>query len=210
VCAGSELTVVEPTAEAGFPLRCLDDDGVPLASEDFVAGYSQVYVFDEHTNDNPIVTGFSFENVEHDSEDPFTCVGDECVLEATMPTNAGDVDCDEQGERCVRACPEDGDAAECDEYSLRPLIDRASVEPDSITAAAYGRDYEEQMWVNYYVTRGSVRSPVRLVNDATSGFNEDYGTKFYAPKEAGPVRLFAVVHDNRGGMSWSGTTIWVK
>lgn len=210
VCAGERLTVVEPTAEAGFPLRCLDENDEPLGADDFVAGYSQVYVFDDFTNTNPIVTGFSFRNVEHDADDPFTCVGDECVAEATEPVDADSVDCDEQAERCVRACPDDGDAIECDEHPFAPLIDRDSVEPDSVTAAAYGRDYEEQMWVNYYVTRGSVRSPVRLVNDATSGYNEDYGTKFYAPKDPGPVRLFAVVHDNRGGMSWSGTTIWVK
>jgi hypothetical protein len=209
VCAGSELTVVEPTADAGFPLRCVDEEGVPLGSDDFVAGYSQVYVFEEHTNDNPIVSGFAFRDVEYDADDALTCVGDECVLEASAETTE-EVDCDAEPERCVESCAEDGDAAECDEHSLRPLIDRASVEPDSVTAAAYGRNYEEQMWVNYYVTRGGVRSPVRLVNDATAGFNEDYGTKFYAPKDPGPVRLFAVVHDNRGGMSWSGTTIWVK
>lgn len=208
-CAGA-LVPVEPTADAGFPLRCLDEEGTPLGPEDFVAGYSQVYVFDEFTNANPIVTGFAFRDVEHGADDPFTCVGDECVVEATTPVDVENVDCDGEGERCVPACAEDGDALECDEFLLHPLIDRASVEPDSVTAAAYGRDYEEQMWVNYYATRGSLRSPVRLVNDATAGFNEDYGTKFYAPKEPGPVRLFAVVHDNRGGMSWSGTTIWVK
>ncbi len=210
VCAGERLEVVEPTEDAGFPLRCLDENDKPLGADDFVAGYSQVYVFDEFTNDNPIVTGFSFRGVERGADDPFTCVGDECVLETTSPVDVESVDCDEQEERCVPACAEDGDAVDCDEFPLQPLIDRASVERDSVSEAAYGRNYEEQMWVNYYVTRGSVRSPVRLVNDATSGYNEDYATKFYAPKDPGPVRLFAVVHDNRGGMSWSGTTIWVK
>lgn len=211
VCAGN-LVPVEPTADAGFPLRCLDEEGTPLGPEDFVAGYSQVYVFDEFTNANPIVGGFAFGEVERESGDAFTCVGDECMAEAWTRTDADleDFDCEREPERCIATCPDDGDVIQCDEFALRPLIDPASVEPDSVSAAAYGRNYEEQMWVNYYVTRGRLRSPIRLVNDATSGFNEDYGTKFYAPKEPGPVRLFAVVHDNRGGMSWSGTTIWVK
>lgn len=209
VCAGT-LEAVEPTADAGFPLRCVDDEGTPLDADDFVVGYSQIYVYDEFTNENPSVTGFAFRDVEYDTADMFTCVGDECLAGALGAIDVDSVDCEEQGTRCIPACAEDGDVLECDEYPLRPLIDSASVEPDSVSAAAYGRNYEEQMWVNYYVTRGSVRSDIRLVNDATAGFNEDYGTKFYAPKEPGPVRLFAVVHDNRGGMSWSGTTIWVK
>jgi hypothetical protein len=210
VCAGASLEPVEPTEEAGFPLRCLDEDRRPLGSDDFVAGYTQVYVFDEFENQNPIVTGFSFRDVDHDVDDQFTCVGEECVAEAASPVEVSNVECDAQAERCIPRCADDGEVGQCDEFPFRPLIDPESAEPDSITAAAYGRNYEEQVWVNYYATRGSVRSPVRLVNDATGGFNEDYGTKFLAPKEPGPVRLFAVVHDNRGGMSWSGTTIWVK
>jgi hypothetical protein len=210
VCAGDRLELVEPTPDAGFPLRCLDEDGTPLGSDDFVAGYTQVYVFDEFENQNPIVTGFSFRDVDHDVEDPFSCVGEECVAEAQNPVDVSSVVCEDQAERCISRCADDGEVGKCDEFPLRPLIDPASAEPDSITAAAYGRNYEEQVWVNYYATRGALRSPVRLVNDATGGFNDDYGTKFLAPKEPGPVRLFAVVHDNRGGMSWSGTTIWVK
>jgi hypothetical protein len=47
------------------------------------------------------------------------------------------------------------------------------------------------------------------LNDATRGYNPNHGTQFYAPKEAGPVRIWAVIHDNRGGMSWVSTTLQI-
>jgi hypothetical protein len=65
-----------------------------------------------------------------------------------------------------------------------------------------GQQLEEQVWVAYYITSGELKSSLRLVNDATKGFNEDHNTEYTAPAESGPVRLFAVVHDNRGGVSW--------
>jgi hypothetical protein len=61
---------------------------------------------------------------------------------------------------------------------------------------------DEQVWVSYYATSGTFKSSTRLINDATRGWNEDNATEFTAPAEPGPVRLFAVVHDNRGGVDW--------
>jgi hypothetical protein len=84
------------------------------------------------------------------------------------------------------------------------------VEDDSVAVQAYDRDFVEQMWINYYVDRGGLRSPVRLLADAAKGPNADYGSGFYAPEEPGPVHLWAVVHDNRGGMGWVRQTIWVE
>jgi hypothetical protein len=40
------------------------------------------------------------------------------------------------------------------------------------------------------------------VNDATRGWNEKNEAEYTAPAEPGPVRVFAVVHDNRGGVAW--------
>ncbi len=98
----------------------------------------------------------------------------------------------------------------CDAHPFRPVIDPASAELDSVTAASYSRAYEEQIWVSYYVTTGSLRSGTRLVNDATRGFIPDYGTDFFAPSTPGPVRILAAVHDNRGGVAWSGMTLLVE
>jgi hypothetical protein len=84
------------------------------------------------------------------------------------------------------------------------------VEIDEVTERLSGESFGEQMWINYYVDRGSVKSSARLLNDGASGWNEDFGTDFFAPREAGPVHIWAVVHDNRGGVEWVRQTVFVR
>jgi len=94
------------------------------------------------------------------------------------------------------------------------LIDGSPVLPnqdtDTVSSALVGRHLGEQMWINYYTDAGGFQSPVRLLNDATSGWNAIYGTPFYPPKTPGLSRIWAIVHDNRGGVSWSGITLKVQ
>jgi hypothetical protein len=66
------------------------------------------------------------------------------------------------------------------------------------------------MWIDYYSTRGNFHSATKLLNDATTGYNEDNGTQYYAPNVTGPVSLWVVMHDNRGGVSWVGTTLLIQ
>lgn len=197
-CAG---TLSFDLGGAGFPIRCRDGAGNALLSKDFVAGYSTVYSFDGFPNQNPDVTGMSFNG--KDVSQLLSCVGDGCLGPGPEPDMIPE-------ELTVPACPEDGDSAACDGFPFHPFANRMSAEQDEVTAAAYGRNYQEMLWVNYYATRGGIKSDTRLVNDATRGWNPDYGTEFYAPSEPGPVRLFAVVHDNRGGVAWSGITVLVE
>jgi hypothetical protein len=186
---------------AGFPIRCLDADGRALLSRDFVAGYSTIYSFEGFPNANPLVNGFSFRGEDVSPE--FSCVADGCLEPGPDPATLPEL-------LTVPHCPEDGDPAACDPIPLRALVDPASAEPDSVTAAAYGRNFQEQLWVSYYATDGRLRSDTRLVNDATRGWNAEHGTDFYAPSEPGVVRLFAAVHDNRGGVAWTGVSIAVE
>jgi hypothetical protein len=198
-CAG---TLSFDQSGGGFPLRCLDEEGRALLSRDFVAGYSTVYSFDGFPNQNPLVSdGFSFNDEEVSAE--LSCVKDECLGPGLEPDMI-------PAELRVKACPEDGDPVECDGVPLRPLIDPASAERDEVAAAAYGRNYQEMLWINYYATDGRMKSDTRLLNDATRGWNEDYGTEFYAPSTPGKVRILAAVHDSRGGVAWSGVDILVE
>lgn len=198
-CAG---TLSFDPAGGGFPLRCLDEDGRALLSRDFVAGYSTLYSFVGFPNRNPLVSdGFSFNGKDVSAE--LACAADECLGPGPEPEAI-------PAELRVKACPEDGDPAACDAIPFRPLVDPASAELDSVTAVAYGRNYQEMLWVSYYATDGSVKSDTRLVNDATRGWNGDYGTEFYPPSKPGKVKILAAVHDNRGGVAWSGVSILVE
>jgi hypothetical protein len=223
VCAGS--LALDASGAAGLPIRCKDADGRDLGSSDFVVGYTAIYVFgtnaagEPYANQNPAVTGLSVAGQElsvrsEDVPGGNACLGPDCLAECADPAvgcvnpEPSDIDCNQPGAPCFRVCPEDGDAEQCDPIAIRPLIDQSDrAEIDAISRDVYGTEYQEQMWINYYVTGGSVRSDTRLLNDATQGWNTDFGTDFFAPSVPGPVQLWAVAHDNRGGMTWVGGTI---
>jgi hypothetical protein len=173
-CAGT--TVLEPGGANDFPVKCKDGNQY-LGPDDFVPGYSSLYVYDTDrvSNANPIVTP---------------------ALEITSPDPGPD------GVRHVPRCTE-SDRSNCPSYAIKAVVDQRSVEVDTLSNDGNGNPFREQLWVAYYVTDGDFTSSLRLVNDATTGWNDDYGTKFRAPSSPGIVHLFGVVHDNRGGVAWA-------
>jgi hypothetical protein len=190
-----------------------------LGSDDFVAGYTAIYSYEQFSNNNPVITGFEFNGqtlkpTDADGQPVSStdfCLGDDCRAVADAPPPASDaIDCTapEQAFRCVPTCSDDGKSP-CHGYALKPILTQAdNQEQDSVSAQQLGRNVTEQMWINYYTDAGGFKSPVRLLNDATNGWNDDYGTEFYAPKDANKVmRVWALVHDNRGGVAWAGISL---
>lgn len=209
LCAGelSFDTEVDPNAvgATGLPIRCLDGDGEPLGSEDFIVGYSSIYSFQDVSNRNPV-----FEPGPEGKGEfliggqavPADCLGAEC--QATGPVEP---DCSGDDARCIDACADDGESS-CPAIEVAPSIVQEA-ETDPVTSDIYGSDVTEQMWVNYYLDRGAINE-VRLLNDATAGWNEKYRGQLRAPKDPGPLQIWAVAHDNRGGMQWSRVTLQVN
>ena len=198
-CAGTpEVVLEDSTGDNPVPLACRGADGELLGPDDFVAGYTTVYVFEDgFTNEKPTITGFQVEGVDV----PVDCLGADCAREGTAGLDdAEPIDCLDpaQSARCVATCEDDGED-ECPEIDVRPLVDASTAERDEVAARYYDRNVGEQMWINYYVDRGGLRTPVRLLNDATEGWNDDYGMELFAPAEPGPFSVWAVTHDSRGG-----------
>lgn len=198
VCAGElQLGALDAQAAAAgddlLPL-CVDENGKVLGAEDFVIGYSQIFVFEELRNENPILTGLEFKGqpVEVD------CIDDECVGPYAVP----DLEGCEEGVICLESCEEDGDVMECDSEEIEAIVARESVQEDSLSAESFGRDLEESIWVSYFIDRGLIAPEVKLVNDAELGFRDEAQSEVYPPAEPGPVRVWAVVRDNRGGTAW--------
>jgi len=220
LCAG-QLTLLPNASDTAFPIGCKDESGKLLGADDFVAGYTSVYSFEGFSNHNPVIKGFEFrgqplaesEFCLSPSTDGSAPLAEDCLpLAGSAP--AVDVDCNDsiQSARCVPACADDGDSS-CPAYAFRPTIDKddpANQDQDDVSAQLLGREVGEQMWINYYTDKGGFKSPVRLLNDATNGWNYDNGTEFYAPKATGLARIWAVAHDNRGGMAWAGITLKVQ
>ena len=102
-------------------------------------------------------------------------------------------------QRCTQS-----DRSLCPAFDVKAVVDIAqSAETDPEAKDDNGNLLKEQLWVVYYATDGDFTTSLRLVNDATTGPNPDHGTKFRAPTTPGTVRLFGVVHDNRGGVAWA-------
>jgi hypothetical protein len=101
----------------------------------------------------------------------------------------------------------------CDTIPIRPLLERDQVVEDDPLSSVGGETSEEQIWVNYHADQGGVANVVRLVNDSTKGWNEDYGTELAAPagqSVRSSMYVWAVVRDNRGGASWARQKVFVK
>jgi hypothetical protein len=210
VCAGQlsfDMNVdPEAAGSTGLPIRCLDADEQPLGSEDFIVGYSSIYSFADVDNENPSFSPGEDGKGEFLIEEnlaPGDCLGADCQGAAAV-----EVDCSDPGEpRCIEACEDDGEPS-CPAIDVAPRIEQL-VETDPVTSELYGSDVTEQMWVNYYVDRGAINE-VRLLNDATAGWNAKYRGQLRAPKDPGPLQIWAVAHDNRGGMQWSRVTLQVR
>ncbi|MFZ5894568.1 MAG: hypothetical protein ACOY0T_26125 [Myxococcota bacterium] len=206
VCAGT-LAFEEPRSGAGLPIFCKDGDKY-LTSDDFVAGYTALYVFQdgEVRNSNPVIKGIELQGkqlLSSDSGAPI-CIGSEC--EPNVP--AQEPNCEIDSSRCFPACPDDGGDG-CPDIHIKPLID-GPAERDDVSALYYGRNFSEQMWINYYADAGKFSSDTRLLNDAQRGWNNDPGAKFRAPKTPGLVNLWVVAHDNRGGTDWARVTLKIQ
>jgi hypothetical protein len=177
-CAGTP----RPLLNAGpnkLPFGCFDAEGRELGADDFVLGYTSMYVFEDRANMNPVIDDFLL-----DSASLAGSTTDENVV------------------RHIASCKE-SDRSKCPKHPLKPVINKdLTDEPDTSAKGPDGQTLREQAWVNYYITAGELNSSVRLVNDATRGWNEKNEAEYTAPAEPGPVRLFAVVHDNRGGVAW--------
>lgn len=227
VCAGD----IRP-APAGqqFPLACYSKGGEQLGAEHFVVGYTAVYAYETITNANPTVLGFSVDDKEitplcideacvagtppsggasDASTDGSTEAGsDGGHREGAAPSPEGGAalpdlnPCDDpEHPACFEVCEKEKQA-DCPEHEVKLLTNATSVEDDLLTKAREGRDIKEQAWINYYADRGKFVNDLKLLGDATEGYQEEHGTKFRVPKELGPFNIWAVAHDNRGGVGW--------
>jgi hypothetical protein len=204
---GGQLPFVcyeERDAQPGFSAG-----DVELDSRDFVVGYTAVFVYEEFTNLNPIISGFELNGrtllpepgpgIDASAPDATTLPAqDLCIGDACLPPPADDE---------ARACPDILSLAtcsgDCDGVPMHPLVDPASAEIDAAASTSQSGTLQEQMWVNYYSAGGEFSEEVRLLNDATQGWSADYASDYEPSDSAGVAYVWAIAHDNRGGVEWA-------
>jgi hypothetical protein len=82
----------------------------------------------------------------------------------------------------------------------------ATVSPDSFQAGLdeFGRNFSEQLVVQHYTTDGVFEDEVRLANDPETSWSARSGSS------GNTVTLWFVVHDDRGGVSWTTRRVNVR
>jgi hypothetical protein len=184
------------------PFGCFASDGTQLGSEHFVFAFARIYAFQERVNQNPIIERLTFNGQTLERAD----------LECAAKAGSGGAD--------AGADP-DGGAAPCRTFSIVrctegssddcPTVDvDVSVPPESQESDPSSDLGREQVWVNYYATGGRFEQEARLLYDVNEGRLSDTEAEFLTPRQPGKHKLWAVVHDNRGGVEWAEATLIVE
>ena len=194
--------------------ECVNEECIPLMQEELGVGPSGLGLFRPGPGENPgpaldagLMDGGVVGSGDAGAPDGGTGSG------SSVPRRCPDYEprvnpCDDENEsgeklppdpRCVSQCVQTG---KCTTHTMSLIVDPDSAEVDTVSEAR-GDRILEQMWINYYMENGSIDGDVKLLNDATEGFIEDHGTEFTVAREPGIFRMWAVAHDNRGGMSYA-------
>jgi hypothetical protein len=132
----------ELTLQSGaIPFRCVDASGRALGTDEYVIGVKRVFAREADRNDNPVVSGVTWDGAEWLAAD---------VKEV--------VACGETGN--------DFDACSSSEqHAISVTLPAASVESG---VDSFGTPFEEQVVLQYYATEGIFEHDVRLASDTTN------------------------------------------
>lgn len=194
-------------ATRGFPLTCYERGTKKQRGPDnFMVSYSNLYVYDDLSNKNPVIEGFRFDG--KDVADSALCIGEDCLAK---PAPAS---CESAPEvQRVKLCDPKSSSG-CKEYDIRPtLAESKNSELDDIASMVGGGNEQlrEQMWIRYYADRGAIARDTKRLQDANEGWFTEYATKWTVPSEGeGITSIWSVVYDNRGGVDWVRISICLE
>lgn len=89
----------------------------------------------------------------------------------------------------------------CPSTSIGTVVPPSSQETDPGDLGANGQPLKEEIYVDYYVTAGSLKDDTVILYDPQSD-SLSGADSYQAPTSAGDYLFWSVVHDNRGGTSW--------
>lgn len=174
-CPG-DLSIDE--GPGGLPFRCQETGtGRELALDEFIVGFKRITVRQTERNQNPEITGITFDGVDwpkDEIKDVGACNADDFVY---------------------GACPDK------DKHQLAAVLS-----PESFEAGKdeLGRDFTEQLVVQYFATEGIFEYEVRTGKSPKNGW--------VARKRASGqiLTLWFVARDDRGGVTWAERQVTVR
>lgn len=163
------------------PFGCREDSGREVGSDAFVFAYALVYAFQDRENANPSITHLTFGGKAIDPAEGIV-----------VP-------------HCTKSKIDD-----CPSTDLDVVVPSSDQERDPGDLDASGNPLKEQIYVEYFVTAGKMKADSVTLFDPRRGRLSDTNDEYRPPLAAGEQRLWAVLHDNRGGVSWEELPLHVK
>jgi hypothetical protein len=183
-CAGHVERVPRRSGlgENALPLGCFDAGGRQLGPEDFVLGYTRIFVFETRRNAIPALDGVVLQ-------------GQPVDLAKGIVTG-----------RCVK---DEND--ECKAVKLDVLFNDAAAEVDPDNIDENGKVGRETLYVDWFTTAGKFRTDRKILFDGNRGRTPKTEIDFLPPE--GPItggKIWAILHDNRGGTTWAEVPLEVQ
>jgi hypothetical protein len=187
VCRG-EFSLLEEARER-LPVGCVDERGNAVADDDFILGFTTVYVYDEIQSKSPRVKGIALD-------------GEPVRAKACQ----ADRDCASLGKRLHYACAAEQCVSQvsacsgsCKSLSFAPIVDEGVGELDPASAPIGQAPNHELVWVKYYAV-GALDRTESLILDRAGKLRTRFAAQWTPPHSGGmTVPLWTVVQDSRGG-----------
>ena len=173
-------------ARNAAPFGCFGAGGEQLPAEEAVFGFTRVSVTATRRNAIPTLKGL---HVRGHLVDPEKGI--------SLP-------------RCERDLFETITDEDCDGVGMAIVFDDADAEIDPDNLDAGGRPGRETIYSDWYVTFGRFRQDRRIERDPFKGRPEIPDILYEPPRSPGKGTLWAVLHDNRGGTSWTSVPIEIR
>jgi hypothetical protein len=192
-CAGHVVRVPPPSGQAAnaLPVGCVNSRGERLSPEDFVLGFTRVYVFEQRRNELPVIDGITFNGNPIDVRAGITAT------------------CEKQGGQQQGGGFGGGGAGggTCKNMPMSLLFDDKISETDPENVDVDGKVGRETIFVDWFTTVGKFTTDRKILFDGNLGRPKKPENDLEFPKEVSDGQavkgtVFAILHDNRGGTSW--------
>lgn len=183
-CGGHPERIQRTTAlaENSLPVGCFSKDGQRLDAVSSVFGFTRITISTTRRNTHPNLENMTFHDGVVDRE--------RGVMMSRCELGFLERECDN------------------DIFNIAFSDDAAEIDPDNV--GPNGEPGRETLFVDWYTTYGKFTSDRVIVYDPYEGRPPTTKVEFVPPKSAGRGVLWAVLHDNRGGVSWVRVPLTVE
>ena len=165
-----------------LPVACFDGAGRQLSPDEFVFGYTRVFVFGERRNAIPSLDGVTFQGKPVDPA-------------------AGIV---------TGKCVKDEASGDCKTVKLDVVFSDAAAEVDPDNVNEEGKVGRETIYVDWFTSVGKFMTDRKVLFDGQLGRTPKPAIEFSPPNAPVKGTVWAVLHDNRGGTSWLEIPIEIR